>query len=186
MKQIIGALILCTGMVFIPSISYSQDLQECVVVDVEGKPIDLGNLCGESSQNATKTINSKNISHRSDVFSTPIVRRESGIPVIKVQFNNQHTYEMLVDTGASFTLVTPEMADKIGIKPDGVILMSTPSDSNVPVPTARIASVSSGGATSRNLTVAISPTLPYGLLGQNFFGHYDMTIKQNAIEFRVR
>jgi aspartyl protease family protein len=36
------------------------------------------------------------------------------------------------------------------------------------------------------MVVAISSSLPLGLLGQNFFGHYDVTIKQDVIEFRLR
>jgi aspartyl protease family protein len=43
-----------------------------------------------------------------------------------------------------------------------------------------------GGIVAKNVVVGISPSLSLGLLGQDFLGHFDVTIKKNVIEFRAR
>ena len=48
------------------------------------------------------------------------------------------------------------------------------------------ASIEAGGLAVNNVVVAISPSLDIGLLGQDFFGNKDITIKQDVIEFRSR
>ncbi|MEB3211436.1 MAG: hypothetical protein VKL39_08770, partial [Leptolyngbyaceae bacterium] len=40
------------------------------------------------------------------VFRAPIVRRAGGTPVVMVTFNGNQTFEMIVDTGASGTVIT--------------------------------------------------------------------------------
>jgi aspartyl protease family protein len=50
----------------------------------------------------------------------------------------------------------------------------------------RVASVQAGGLVIKDVDVVISPHLPIGLLGQNFFGGHDITIRDNVIELRIR
>ncbi|MHC5830812.1 MAG: retroviral-like aspartic protease family protein, partial [Nostoc sp.] len=45
------------------------------------------------------------------VFTAPIKRRIGGTPIVEVTFNGQQKFEMIVDTGASGTVITQEMAD---------------------------------------------------------------------------
>ena len=49
-------------------------------------------------------------------------------------------------------------------------------------------SIEVGGAVIKNVPVAIapSPELEVGLLGHDFFGDYDVTIKRDLVEFRPR
>ena len=146
------------------------------MVAPSGQLIKLSSVCGESDE----------VVLNPGLYQVPIKRREGGIPIIDVTFNDQQTFEMMVDTGASSTTLTAEVAEALDLVPEGVMLVNTPSDSGVPFSTTRVASVAVGDAVANDLVVAVSPMLEIGLLGQNFFGNYDVTIKESAIEFRVR
>jgi predicted aspartyl protease len=183
MKRIINTLVCFTGIFSIFSVTEAQEVQGCFLLDDRGKPVNMSNLCPESQQSENYV---KQTISEPGSFSLPIKRRESGIPVVEVVFNGTHSYEMLLDTGASLTLVTPIMAKAIGIKPQGIFVMATPSDTRVPIPKGRINFVEAGGAVNKDLDVAISPALDLGLLGQNFFGKYDITIKRDVVELHSR
>jgi predicted aspartyl protease len=121
-----------------------------------------------------------------EVFRAPIKRRIAGTAVIEVTFNGKHTFEMIVDTGASGTVITPLMADKLGVVPQGALVVDTPSAKGVKFSTGRVNSMEVAGAAVSNVRVAIAPQLDMGLLGQDFFSHYDVILKQNVIEFHTR
>ncbi|GGA34352.1 TIGR02281 family clan AA aspartic protease [Okeania sp. KiyG1] len=110
-----------------------------------------------------------------------------GTPVIDVTFNGNQTYEMILDTGASSTLITQEMATALNILPFGQGTFTLADGKSVELGVAIVGSVSAGGLTINQLKVAIAPEeKERGLLGQNFFGNYDMTIKENVVELRAR
>lgn len=119
-------------------------------------------------------------------FSVPIVRRLGGTAVINVTFNGERSYPMIVDTGASGTVITAGMATTLGVDAHGAMQASTPSAKNVTFEVGKVNSIEVGGATIRNVTVAIAPQLDVGLLGQDFFSNYDVTVKQDVVEFRAR
>ena len=121
------------------------------------------------------------------VFRVPIVRRAGGTPVISVTFNGSQPFDMILDTGASGTLVTSQMARTLNLAPAGQTRVNTASSRNVTLPLAYVNSMQVGGAIAQNVLVAVSgPELGIGLLGQDFFGQYDVTIRQNEVEFRAR
>ena len=121
------------------------------------------------------------------VFQAPIKRREGGTPVIDVRFNGQQTFEMIVDTGASGTLITQAMASALGVQPVTKALVDTASQKGVEIPVGFVDSMEVDGATARNVAVAIANSdLDIGLLGHDFFGNFDVTIKRDVVEFRVR
>ncbi|MCU0545645.1 MAG: retroviral-like aspartic protease family protein [Oscillatoriaceae cyanobacterium Prado104] len=122
---------------------------------------------------------------KSGVFQAKIKRREANIPVIEVTFNGKQKFEMMVDSGASGTVITPAMAQALGIVPHGTIQAKTPNG-EATFPLGRLTSMEAGGLAVRNVVVAISPSLDIGLLGHDFFGNKDVTIKQDTIEFRSR
>ncbi|NJL20378.1 MAG: aspartyl protease [Leptolyngbyaceae cyanobacterium SM1_3_5] len=105
------------------------------------------------------------------VFRAPILRRVGGIPVIAVTFNDTQQYEMIVDTGASGTLITLQMAAALNVVPVGQATASTASARNVTFPLGYVQSVEVDGAIASNVLVAVAgPELDIGLLGQDFFG----------------
>lgn len=121
------------------------------------------------------------------VFQTNIKRRMGGTPVIDVTFNGNQQFEMVVDTGASGTVITEKMAAALNVVPIGIAKANTASAKGVQFPVGYINSVEIGGARVQNLPVAIAGTeLEIGLLGHDFFGNYDVTIRQNVVEFHPR
>jgi aspartyl protease family protein len=77
------------------------------------------------------------------------------------------------------------MARALGVTSEGTVSFST-AGGVVQSPVGRVSSMAAGGVVVENVPVSINGFLDIGLLGQDFFGSYDVTIKQNTIEFRPR
>lgn len=122
------------------------------------------------------------------VLRVPIQRRESGTPVINVTFNGTQQFEMIVDTGASSTVITQKIANALGIIPVTTAKANTASDRGVEFLIGYVESIEVGGVIASNLPVAIAPSshLETGLLGHDFFNDYDITFKRDVIEFHPR
>lgn len=122
------------------------------------------------------------------VIRVPIKRREFGTLVIDVTLTNgniKQTFEMMLDTGASGTAITPEMAARLKVESFAVAKVSTAAGGAL-IGVGCLDAVQVAGASLKNVPVGIPPGLSIGLLGQDFFSRYDMTIKNNFVEFRVR
>ncbi|MEM9245022.1 MAG: retropepsin-like aspartic protease [Cyanobacteria bacterium P01_F01_bin.153] len=117
------------------------------------------------------------------VTKVPIRKRFGGIPIIVVQINGQG-FPMMVDTGASTTVITQAMANMLGLEPVGTVRANTPSQQGVVFQVARLGQIKVGNLEAKNLRAAIAPTMEVGLLGQNFFGAYDVTITRSEVIFR--
>ena len=188
MKRIFNLLLLSLAFSSWTAIAQAQNGQSCFMVDANGNPLDLSHLCQSRSTPSNYVRSTKpvpKVISQPGVYTVPIKRRRAGIPVIEVNFNNRYNFEMMLDTGASITALTRQMAKTLKIKPEGKIQVQTPSDT-IYVPLSRVNSVTTGGIKSKKVAIVVSPSLDMGLLGQNFFGNYDITIKQSVIEFRER
>lgn len=120
-------------------------------------------------------------------FRVPIVQRSGGTPIINVTFNGSQPFPMILDTGASGTVITPAMAQQLRVRPVGQAQVNTASAANVTFPLGYVQSMQVGDAVAENVLVAIAgPELTYGLLGQNFFRRFDLTIREHEVEFRPR
>ncbi|MEG3967706.1 retropepsin-like aspartic protease [Microcoleus sp. T2B6] len=120
------------------------------------------------------------------VFQAKIKRRAGGTPVIDVVFNGNQTFEMILDTGASGTLISQRMATALGVRPVRTIRAGIADGSFVEFPIGVVRSIRVGGAAIQNVEVAIAKQMPIGLLGHDFFGNYDVKIKKDVVEFYVR
>ena len=120
------------------------------------------------------------------VFQAKIKRRDAGTPVIDVVFNGNKTFEMIVDTGASGTLITQRMASVLGVRPVRTVRAGIADGSVVEFPLGIVRSIQVGGAVIQNVEVAIAKRMQIGLLGHDFFGNYDVKIKKDVVEFYVR
>ena len=120
-------------------------------------------------------------------FSAPIVRRAGSTPVIRVIFNDEQPFEMIVDTGASGTLITRQMASQLGVVAVAQANVDTASQRGVTFPLGYVQSISVGGAVANHVLVAVAgPELDVGLLGHDFFGNYDVIIREREVEFQER
>ena len=168
--QILPIVLAIAGIVSSTPVSDARSDLPCYMEDSNGNIVDLGHLCGGG---------------KASVFTVPIKRRVSGIPVVEVRFNGNRRFEMLFDTGASGIAITAPMAKSLNVMPEGVVTTST-AGGKVNVPQARVASVAVGDVQVNNPQVTINQNLDMGLLGQGFFGVYDVTIKEDVIELRSR
>lgn len=123
----------------------------------------------------------------SSVYVARIKRRAGGTPIIDVTFNGNRTFEMIVDTGASGTVITSEMASALGLGVVGKARVNTASEKGVEVPLSYLDSIAVGRAVVKGVVVAIgNSALDIGLLGHDFFADYDVTVKRDVVEFRQR
>ncbi len=94
---------------------------------------------------------------------------------------------MLLDTGATGTLITLPMASALRLQPIGVTNGTVADGSVVQLPVAYVKSMEIDGRIMKKVLVAIAPaSREMGLLGQDFFEGYDITIKQDFVEFSRR
>ncbi|MGG6269883.1 retropepsin-like aspartic protease family protein [Leptolyngbya sp. AN03gr2] len=112
----------------------------------------------------------------------PIKYRKNRIPVIDVVFNGNQRFEMMVDTGASATMITQEMARRLGVRVVGETQAMTAAGITT-VQIAVVQSMSVAGSTIREVPVSIGP-LDVGLLGHDFFGDCTISIDRDYVEFR--
>jgi aspartyl protease family protein len=166
----------------------AQEYPGCFLETPEGEVVFLPEVCQYPEPQPLSELGSNsNGSSQGGVYQARILRRlNDTIPVIEAVFNNQQSFEMLLDTGASNTVITPIMAEFLGVVPAGRERANTPSARGVEFDVGLVQSINVAGAVTDNVTVAIAPALDIGLLGQDIFGQYDITIKQDVVEFRER
>jgi predicted aspartyl protease len=147
------------------------------------------NLQSFSSLLVKSKPNSKTIAltqPNSGIYHAPIIKRVSGVPIIYVTFNGNQRFPMAVDTGASGTLITPEMATALGVATVEQVKART-ANGDVILDTGYVSSMEVDGVITRDVLVAIGlPDLTVGLLGHDFFGNFDVTVRQDTVEFHPR
>ncbi|MGH1394870.1 MAG: retropepsin-like aspartic protease family protein [Trichormus sp.] len=153
---------------------------ECFMINASGRIIKLEKLCGVNSDKTTSPQPEKT------VFRVPIKRRLGRTPVIDVTLNNKKTVEMIVDTGANNTLITMATANALQLKTTGIMTAQIADGSQIQLPVSTVQLITAGEARVQNIEVAIAPKAPIGLLGNDFFGHYDIKILATTVEFHPR
>lgn len=132
---------------------------------------------------------SSSSTHTSKVGHVPIKRRSAGVAIVDVKFNNRRTFEMMVDSGASKTVITRPMAKALGINTSHVVGTMRASTANgyADFPLVYVNTLEVGGLKSYQVPVAVAgPDMEIGLLGQDFLQKYDFTFRGNRIEFHKR
>ncbi|MGK7918436.1 MAG: TIGR02281 family clan AA aspartic protease [Trichodesmium sp.] len=164
----------------------AQEYPGCFIVDDNGNRRDLTiSVCNLFPEELPEEVSTS--STAAGLYQIPIKSRRGGSPVIDVTFNGDQTYEMILDTGATSTLITEDMAKALNILPFDTGTFTLADGKNVELGIGIVSSISAGGLTINQLRIAISPpSKELGLLGQNFFGNYDMTIKEDVVELRQR
>ena len=156
----------------------AEDPGVCFMVTSSGTTIGLTKLCGLRKTPSQSSDNR--------VFRIPIKRRLGRTPIIDVTFNNKKTFEMIVDTGATGTVITQQMANTLKLQATGIMKAQIADGSQVQFSTSKVKSIAAGGVVAKNLEVAIAPNGIVGLLGHDFFGNYNITILEQAVEFQPR
>jgi predicted aspartyl protease len=112
-------------------------------------------------------------------YRVPIKYRRNRIPIVDVTFNGKYVFEMMVDTGASGTMITPEIMKAIKGKDMGTARIGTAAgQANVDV--SVVNSITLGGNSIYDVPVTIGPM---GLLGHDFYKDCEITIRRDVVEF---
>ncbi|AFY61479.1 TIGR02281 family clan AA aspartic protease [Synechococcus sp. PCC 6312] len=117
-----------------------------------------------------------------------IQRRQNGIPVINVTFNRRRDFEMMVDSGASMTVITRPMASALGITPANIVdyAIFNTANGQVRLPIVFVGSMDVGGLVTQQIPVAVAgPEMSVGLLGQDFLQRFDVSLRRDQIEFHL-
>ena len=178
-----GLSIALVSGVFLP-IRDRAVAESCFIVTGSGRRMSLGQLCGDTPASAPSGQKAQRPSN--GVITARIKRRVAATPVIEVTFNGGRKFDMIVDTGASGTLITRQMANALRIRPTGVMQVGIADGSVVQMPVGKVQSVAVNGLVARDLEVTIADRMEIGLLGHDFFGNYDLKIKRDVIEFYPR
>jgi aspartyl protease family protein len=128
-------------------------------------------------------------SNTSKVGYVLIKRRSAGVAIVDVKFNGRRSFEMMVDSGASKTVITRSMAKALGINTSHVVgtLGASTANGYVEFPIVYVSAMEVGGLKSYQVPVAVAgPDMDMGLLGQDFLQKYDFTFRGNRIEFHKR
>lgn len=168
----------------------AQEYPGCFLIDDSGNKTDLTqSVCGLFPEELPAEVSTAKTT-AAGVYQIPIIRRTNGAegsPVVKVTFNGNQTYEMVFDTGATNTIITQEMADSLKVLPFQKGMFKVADGRDVELGIGLVGSISAGGLTFNQFTVAISPPdQKVALLGQDFFGKYDMSITEKVVELRAR
>ncbi|MGB0910724.1 MAG: retropepsin-like aspartic protease family protein [Nitrospirales bacterium] len=118
--------------------------------------------------------------------SVPLEKRGGGW-IIQIEFNNLYDANLVVDTGATITTLSEDLAFDMGLRPDpryAPITMRT-ANGNTKAWLTQVDNIRSGEAELSNFTVAILDFSNHskgnisGLLGLNFLDNFNWRLDQN-------
>lgn len=119
--------------------------------------------------------------------SSPYDTRTTRVPIqmnggaifVPVRLNRSLETRMMMDTGATLTLVTPRLARTLRLKPGSRITLAT-ANGPISAPVANLSSLRVGNAEVRDIAVAIHDFAPGarvgGLLGLNFLRRFETSV----------
>jgi hypothetical protein len=122
------------------------------------------------------------VAERSPSYAVVPVMAERGLILVPITLNGTYRSRLIVDTGASMTILSTEAIAAAGVTvpPGAPRLGFRLADGRlVHRPIVRIASLRVGDVTVEDLDVAVSERSGPGdgLLGQNFLGHFRVTLE---------
>ena len=110
------------------------------------------------------------------------MEKHGAVALVQATLNNKRAAKFVVDTGASYTLISNALANDLGINlgANPRTLPFQTANGLINAPITNIESISIGGLEIRNLAIAIHDAVPdpnvAGLLGLNFLSNFKMDI----------
>jgi predicted aspartyl protease len=139
----------------------------------------------QALEEATQRLSEKAAQPQSLTYYATIKSYKGRIPVIDVTFNGSLSFEMMVDTGASSTMITESMSKALNVETITYVTAKTPSG-ETKFPVGYVNSIAVGSSPAQNIAQEIPVAIgPVALLGHDFFGDCNINIKrdQNVVEF---
>lgn len=116
------------------------------------------------------------------VTQVAILNRAGGTPVVSVKVTGNsgaQAFPILFDTGANITLITPQMAQQVGVLIVDEIVVTVADGRSVRMPVGYVDTLQLGGLVVRDLLVGIGGDV--ALLGQDVYGEYGISVGGNSI-----
>jgi len=110
------------------------------------------------------------------------MERHGSVAMVQATLNNKRAAKFVVDTGASYTLISNALASDLGISlgANPKTLSFQTANGMINAPIANMESISIGGLEVRNIAIAVHDAVPdpqiAGLLGLNFLSNFKMDI----------
>lgn len=123
----------------------------------------------------------------SPMISVPIESVGSHL-LVAARVNDGELARLLIDTGASTTVITPALAARVGLSVPATAVrwpITVAGGGRISIPSVRLASLSVGDARVEDIDVGVYDLAPHrlgvdGILGQSFLGHFTVTIDRDA------
>jgi clan AA aspartic protease (TIGR02281 family) len=110
------------------------------------------------------------------------MEKHGHVVVIQATLNNKRAAKFVVDTGASYTLISTALARELAIDlgPNAKTLPFQTANGLIHAPVTNLDSIAVGGIEIRDMATAVHDAIPdpqvAGLLGLNFLSHFRMDI----------
>jgi aspartyl protease family protein len=123
----------------------------------------------------------------SQVAEVALLPQTDNTYVVPAVVNKKYMATFLIDTGASYTVITPQMAESLGVKPmaDSPTVPVTTANGILYAPVVRLKHVCLGGLQVDNVDAVVTdlgdtPQIS-GLLGMSFFHGMELSFKQDKL-----
>lgn len=144
-------------------------------------------MAEESLQKIQGAEADKKANRRKDTTEITMLPQTDNTFVVPAVVNRKYMATFLVDTGASYTVITPQMAEELGIKipKDHPTLPVTTANGTLNAPIVTLKNVSLGGIQVDGVEAVVTdlgdaPQLS-GLLGMSFFRGMELSFKQDKL-----
>lgn len=119
----------------------------------------------------------------------PLLEQSDTSLVVPTMVNDKIMGTFIVDTGASYTVITPAMAERLGVRitPDTTRVSMITANGHIQAPLVTLRNVTIGELKVSEVKAVVQPLgngddlLLSGLLGMNFFSGMDLTVKQDRL-----
>lgn len=135
----------------------------------------------EGDRAAGGTVGSGTAVNRNQGSSVPIKSYKNHLPVVEVVLNSSERFDIVVDRNASHSIVTQQMAARLGLEMVSYQYVYLASGVPMELPIGLLKSVTIGGVTITDVYAAIAPDKETALLGKDCFGFYSVRISGNEI-----
>lgn len=125
-------------------------------------------------------------------ITVPLLASRHNQLLVSAGMNRQTVGMFIIDTGASYTMITPRTAEKLGIQvtPETPHISLTTANGPIRVPKVRLKHLTIGELERQNILVVIHDIGPdpllAGLLGMNFFEDVDFSVRENHLMLGIR
>ncbi len=125
-------------------------------------------------------------------FEIPLMEQADSSLAVPGMINRRVMATFLVDTGATYTVITPRLAKKLGVQitPDTPRISIITANGHIKAPLVTLDHFSIGRLELNNVQVVVqdlgNDLLLAGLIGMNFFKGMDLSVRQDRLIVDIR